>query len=285
MSGPTGAGKTTSSIWPHSYIIDTELGTKHYGDLIRQAESAVLQTTDPDEIVAELRTLLSEPHPYRTLVLDPITGLYEAIQEQWLDQYAEYYRKKGDAEMAEMGDFGPVYWQKVKRTQKRIDGLLKRLDMNVIVTAHEKPEYAPGKTLKRIGVTFDAMRGTDYLFDVVLRLTETKAGKRVAETIKDRTHKFPPTFEYGYDTIRTLYGAEELDREAKTITLASPDQAEVAEKLAKLLGIAPTTIAKWWAKDSASGWGEMTQPHIEACIEKLRERIAKANGGKDARDD
>ena len=74
--GPPGVGKTTASIqFPRPYLIDTERGAqnKQYVDALNKAGGAYFFTTDPDELIAELTTLLSQKHEFQTVIIDPLT--------------------------------------------------------------------------------------------------------------------------------------------------------------------------------------------------------------------
>src|SRR6187551_3051759 len=83
MFGPAGVGKTTAACqFPDSYIIDCEKGTENYDKLITASKSAVFQTTDIQELLAEVKSLLTEKHDYRTLVIDPITTVYNDLLEK-----------------------------------------------------------------------------------------------------------------------------------------------------------------------------------------------------------
>src|SRR4051794_9154628 len=83
MFGPAGVGKTTAAIqFPNSYIIDAERGTENYDKLITASGSAVFQTNDMNEVLAEVKSLLTEKHDYRTLVIDPITTLYNDLLDK-----------------------------------------------------------------------------------------------------------------------------------------------------------------------------------------------------------
>src|SRR5438477_10785682 len=83
MFGPAGVGKTTAAIqFPNSYIIDCERGSENYDKLITESGSAVFQTTDIQEVIAEVKSLLTERHDYRTLVIDPITPVYNDLPDQ-----------------------------------------------------------------------------------------------------------------------------------------------------------------------------------------------------------
>src|SRR5687768_14151972 len=77
MFGPAGVGKTTAAIqFPNSYIIDAERGAENYDKIIAGSGSVIFQTNDMQVVIAEVKSLLTEKHDYRTLVIDPITTLY-----------------------------------------------------------------------------------------------------------------------------------------------------------------------------------------------------------------
>ena len=58
MFGPAGVGKTTAAIqFPNSYIIDCERGSENYDKLITESGSAVFQTTDIQEVIAEVKSV------------------------------------------------------------------------------------------------------------------------------------------------------------------------------------------------------------------------------------
>src|SRR5215210_2306762 len=87
MYGPAGVGKTTAAIqFPNSYIIDCERGTENYDKLVTGSGSAVFQTSDIQEVMAEVKGLLTERHEYRTLVIDPITTVYNDLLEKCENQ-------------------------------------------------------------------------------------------------------------------------------------------------------------------------------------------------------
>jgi predicted ATP-dependent serine protease len=149
MFGPAGVGKTTAAIqFPNSYIIDCERGTENYDKLITNSGSAVFQTTDIQEVIQEVKALLTERHDYRTLVIDPITTIYNDLLDKCEQQVG--------------ADFGRHYGA-ANKTMKRLANLIMALDMNVVITAHAKPEY--GQNLAKIGYTFDGWKQLDYWFD------------------------------------------------------------------------------------------------------------------------
>ena len=83
MFGPAVVGKTTAAIqFPNSYIIDCERGTENYDKIIAASNSVVYQTVDVHEVIAEVKSLLTERHEFRTLVIDPITPIYNDLLEK-----------------------------------------------------------------------------------------------------------------------------------------------------------------------------------------------------------
>src|ERR1700759_3981948 len=209
MSGPAGVGKTAARIqFPNSYIIDCERGTENYDKLITDSGSAVFQTTDIHEVIAEVKALLTEKHDFRTLVIDPITTVYNDLLEKW--------ELKGGT------DFGRHYGE-ANKAMKRLANLIMALDMNVVVTAHAKTEY--GQNLAKIGYTFDGCRQLDYWFDLVIELGK-KGKKRFGKVTKTRVESFPDedVFEWSYDAIKRRCDINVLEKLASQVTLARPEQ-------------------------------------------------------------
>ncbi len=173
--GGAGVGKTTAAInFPKVYLIDTEKGSENdqYINILKKTGGVVFQTSDFDELMKEVKALLTEQHEYKTLVIDPLTTLYNDL----LDKSA---LKNGT-------DFGKHYNEANKKI-KHLLSLLLRLDMNVIITSHAKNEY--GQNMSVLGQTFDCYKKLDYLFDLVFEIQ--KRGKdRIGIVKKTRIEKF-----------------------------------------------------------------------------------------------
>ena len=278
--GPTNAGKTTRAIqFPHSYIIDTERGTNEYSESINKAGSVILQTSSIDEIRQELLTLTTEKHEFRTLILDPITPVYEDVQEKWTRRFIEYAKSNKERDLQ---DFGPRFWGKVKSDFKGARRLWTGLDMNVIVTAHQKDMYGTGMT--KMGVTFDSMKGDDYIFDLVFRV-ERRGTDTIAIKVKERSEpltgpKFPDEFIWTYENFKTYYGADIIERPAKPIAMASPEQIAAIAKLLEVVKFDDAMREKWFNKADVEDWSEMTGAQINGCIEYLNKQLKTlGNGG------
>ncbi len=273
--GPSGVGKTTAAIqFPKAYIIDCEKGTDFYSGTINKADSAVLQTNVADDIMEELKTLLTTKHEFRTLIIDPITQVYNACQDKWTRIFEKNAKTK---EAAEIQDFGPRYWGRVKADMKAIDRMLVQLDMNVIITSHQKDIYGPG--MQKLGVGPDAMKGAEYLFDLVFELKKV-GDARIAQTIKERAEigkpRFPEEFEWNYENFLKYYGREIIERENAPVQMATPEQVQEIVALLEFVKIEPEVLAKWFEKAEAEDWSQFTKDTLQKCIEFVRKKIPPA---------
>src|SRR4051794_38716303 len=242
MYGPARVGKTTAAIqFPNSYIIGCQKGAENYDKLITASGSAVFQTTDMHEVVQEVKALLSTRHDFRTLVIDPITTVYNDLLE------------KCEAKVGT--DFGRHYGE-ANKTMKRLANLIMALDMNVVVTAHAKAEY--GENLRKLGYTFDGWRQLDYWFDLVVELGK-KGKKRIARVTKTRIDSFPDedVFEWSYDAIKKRYDIAMLEKEATAVQLASPEQVREIKELLNIVRLPEGLVDKWFAKAGVDLWEDM----------------------------
>lgn len=258
--GCAGVGKTMAAIqFPKPYIIDTEGSTNkpQYVRAIEAVDGAVLMTVDFDEMVNEVRELLTTKHEYKTLVIDSLTLLYNDLLEK-----AE--RKVGT-------EFGRHYGEANKR-MKQLLNLLFRLDMNVIITSHSKNEY--GTNLAVLGQTFDCYKKLDYLFDLVFEI-QKRGNHRVGLVKKSRIESFPDSesFPFSYDEIAQRYGRHILERDAVAQELSTPDQVAEMLRLIDLLKVPQETYQKWLDKASSESWEDMQKDSIQKCIDHLKAKI------------
>lgn len=224
MSGAAGVGKTTAAIqMPRPYIIDTEAGSVHYGDTIEKLGGVVFESNNVDDIIREVRELMVVDHDYLTLIIDPITVPFlEAVDE---------------AEKRVGSEFGRHYGEANKKF-KRLCSLLTTIDMNVVITAHEKNEY--GDSMKLVGKTFEGYKRLDYIFDLWLQLArpDRKEKARTAFVAKTRLSEFPDgeKFPWTYDELKSRYGAERLEKGVQRVVLASAEQIEQFNFLINQIG-------------------------------------------------
>jgi hypothetical protein len=251
-------GKTTAAIqFPRSYIIDGERGCENYADLIKASESVVFQTTDMHEVIAEVKSLLTEKHDFRTLVIDPITPVYNDLLDK--------------CEVKVGNEFGRHYGA-ANKDMKRLVNLLMALDLNVIITAHAKTEY--GQNFNKLGITFDGWKQLDYIFDLVVELGK-RGKKRYGKVVKSRIATFPDedSFEWSYENVKKRYDAATLEREARQVALATPDQVRELKGLLEAVRLPEGTAEKWLAKAGVEEWEDMPGDVIGKCIKFVKDRL------------
>lgn len=258
--GAAGVGKSTAAIqFPKPYIIDTEKGVEQdqYVRMIDEAEGALFQTCDFEELMQEVKTLLTVKHDFKTLVIDPLTTLYNDL----LDKSAA---KSGT-------EFGRHYID----ANKKINHLLRlliRLDMNVIVTSHSKNEY--GQNMAVLGQTFDCYKKLDYLFDLVFEI-QKRGKERVAVVKKSRVESFldGEIFPFNYQEVSKRYGKNIIEKDSKSEILATIDQINELKRLIDLLKIPDEIIQKWLDKSNSEKLDEMKTEDIQKCIDYLESKI------------
>lgn len=258
--GSAGVGKTTAAIqFPRPYLIDTEKGAENdqYTKLLNNAGGVIFQTSDFDELMKEVTALSTEKHEYKTLIIDPLTTLYNDL----LDKSA---LKTGT-------DFGRHYSAANKKVEHLIN-LLYRLDMNVIITAHSKALY--GQNMAIIGDTFDCYKKLDFVFDLVLEI-QKRGRDRIAIVKKSRIESFADTepFTFSYGAIAKFYGKEILERDAVPQELATEEQITEIIRLIDLLKVPEEVYRKWLDKAESQAWEEMHRDAMQKCIDHLGQKI------------
>ena len=258
--GAAGVGKTTAAIsFPKPYLIDTEKGATNdqYVKLLEKRGGVIFQTSDFEELINEVKSLLTEQHEYKTLIIDPLTTLYnDLLDKAAIKVGTEFGRHYGEA----------------NKSMKHLLNLLVRLDMNVIITSHAKNEY--GQNLAVLGQTFDCYKKLDYLFDLVFEIQ--KRGKdRVALIKKTRVEGFPESdiFPFSYDEVAERYGNNILEKEAVAQRLATSEQVKEIERLIELLKVPEENIEKWKKKAESDTFDEMPYDYVQKCIDYLKKQI------------
>lgn len=267
--GPAGSGKTTAAIqFPSPILVDTEGGAENEQYVQRLAAAGGMYLGPRDgamdfDVLLELcRELLGKKHDYRTLVIDPLTVVYnEMLDKSATVNGTEFGRHKAEPD----------------RKIKHLLSLITRLDLNVIITSHAKPNWVRVKdhkgkdTAVQEGMTFDCYGRLDYLFDLVIEVG--KRGKdRVGIVKKTRLERFPEgeVIPFNYAEVAERYGIARMEAAASVIELATPEQVAEAAALAKAADIPTDTIEKWWDRANAAGWAEMPAESIAKCIVYLK---------------
>jgi len=278
--GDSGAGKTTLALqFPNPVVIDMEGGTELYGD---DFNFDVYRTTNADDIIDAVEWLESNKHPYRTLILDPITIFWDALQKKWSDIFL-VRNKRSKGYKFEFYDLQVRDWMTVKGEFKWFIRKLTMLDMNVIAIARAKTKYAEGEFMKAIGETFDGEKSLPYLFDTILRMFRDNDGKFMGDCLKDRANKLPGSgvFEVSYKLFEKLYGKEVLEREAKSEPKITKEQAKKLRGQLKKMALPPDKVAKSLAKYGAEHVDELSRKHAGEIIGKLDAKLGAAGKSKE----
>jgi ribosomal protein S24E len=263
--GAAGVGKTTAAInFPKVYLIDTEKGAENdqYTKILQNAGGAVFQTSDFDELMKEVKLLLTEKHEYKTLVIDPLTTLYNDL----LDKSAIKFGT----------EFGRHY-SAANKSIKHLLNLLLRLDMNVIITSHSKNEY--GQNMVVLGQTFDCYKKLDYLFDLVFEI-QKRGKERIGLIKKSRIETFPDgeTFPFSYGEIAERYGKDILEKESVSEKLASEEQVNHLKYLVDLYKEPEEVVQKWLDKANAQTFDELNEEIIVKLINHMENKFNKSKG-------
>ena len=278
--GDSGVGKTTLSLqFPSPAVIDLEGGTDLYGDSFK---FDVLRVNTPDEIMAAVDWLLTSKHSYKTLVIDPVTIYWDALQKKWSDIFLK--RNKGSkGHKFEFYDLQPRDWMTVKAEFKEFIRKLIALEMNVIVTAREKTKYADNAFMKAVGETFDGEKSLPYLFDTIVRMKVDPKGRHVGVSIKDRSNKLPrEEFDCSYATFEKLFGKKSLNQEAQPVLKASEAQKTKLKQYIEQFKMTPAQLTKRLAAYGAEGLDDLTEKDAAVIISKLEAAI-KSQTGKEKR--
>ena len=268
--GCAGVGKTTAAIqFPTPYLIDTERGAEHqqYIDILVGNGGVIFQTSDFEEIFKEVKTLLSEDHQYKTLIIDPLTTVFDNL----CDTCAINLKLNSKEKNSDGMEFGR-HIKEAGRRMKQLFNLLLRLDMNIIITSHSKNEWKNGASTNK--QTFDCYNKVEYIFDLAIEIQQRER-KRIGIVNKTRINSFElfEVFEFNYETILKKYGKEIIEKEAIKEDLATKEQVSEFNRLVKLAGMDEEQIAKWLDKAKSSTPSDMETSTIQKCIDHLKPKI------------
>ena len=184
--GKAGAGKTYAALdFPKAYYIDSEGGATlpKYTEKLTKSGGAYFGVEQGslsfDSVLDEIRALATEQHDYKTLIIDSVSKIYNTEIAKTAAKLAEH--NKEDA-------FGLSKKPAIAYV-KQLISWISRLDMNVILIAHETQEWSRGEA---IGVTFDCFNKIEYELDLVLQVL-FQGGARTAFIRKSRFESFPVT--------------------------------------------------------------------------------------------
>ena len=272
--GASGVGKTWFSLdFPNCFYIDTEGGASrtHYMEKLTKSGGMILGpedgSLDPDVVISQFQALATEKHPFKTVVVDSITKLYNTV-------IANEAERLGDKDA-----FGASK-KPALAFMRRLVNWIHRLDMNVVLICHQKEEWGQDAQGNRTqtGVTFDCWDKIEYELDLAFQVTK-QGSSRYGSVRKSRLIGFPDRekFALGYEEFAVRYGKDVIEKAVVAITLANAEQVAEIERLASVIKMTDDEKQKWLTKASASDWNELSTEQAEKAITAL---LAKINPTK-----
>ncbi len=265
----TGVGKTHFCCsFPSVYYIDSENLTDypHLVKMIIDNAGDHVLIRELSEIIKEVKELLSVKHKYKTVVIDSLSfpcGLLANLEAERLAA------KSAGSEGTEFG----ANLAKAKRLTLHLGILLSRLDMNVIVTAHEKTRYVNGA---EVGKTYDINEKMAYSLGTVLNLRQHGNSKK-AYVEKSRYPQMKLgeliDFQDGFETVEKIFGDEIFQSESEIEVLATPEQIAECKRLIEVLSIPDETVQKILIKGQAQSLDEMKGDLVQKCIDSFKLKL------------
>ncbi len=207
--------------------------------------------------------VLYGPAKFKTLVIDSITEIYNGA-------IAKEAERLGSAN-AFGADKKPAL-----SYMRRFLAAAARLQMNVILIAHEKSEWGIDDQGTRAEIGKVPACWDKLIYSLDLAFQAQKRGKsRVAITRKSRLIGFPEgeSFDLDYEAFSTRYGKDIIEREAAPLVLATAEQVTEINHLVDLLKIDEPTKEKWLDKANAESFAEFNSDDATKLINFLKNKI------------
>lgn len=275
--GKAGAGKSRFAIgMPSPYVIAPEDGTKEpeYVALIKEKGGVHMGNEEGagelDVIIEQVKALATEEHPYKSLVIDSITKVFQM-------EIAKEAERLGDKDA-----FGASKKPAVNK-MRRLVAWLMQLDMNVIFVAHETTEWGlQNGQRQEIGKMPDVWDKLPYEVDLVLHIEHPNVNIRTARVTKSRLSAFPEFSRFdlqdksgdvGYQNFAERYGRDFIEAEVKPIALSSPEQVAEIERLAEVVTGGKEALEKALAKADVDEVAEFTSEQATKVIEWFAKKL------------
>lgn len=277
ISGVSGIGKTFFALsFPKPYLIDTEGGAtrKQYQDRLQAAGGVYFGkeegSQDFNSVINEVKSLATEKHEYKTLIIDSVTHIYLARAAQ--------------AELEIGSDFGRDK-KEAQKPMRQLMAWLEKLDMTIILICHSKTKWVRhGKEVVDGGSTFDAYDKMEYILDLwveVIRPADISGEGGMFKVRKSRIESLPidRTYPLVYLNFAELYGKDTIEKESVPLNLATPEQLKKLTKLIDVLKIDEEQIQKWLSKIDVESFEEFTSEQIDDLIKSIEKKLETLKNG------
>jgi hypothetical protein len=273
LYGPSGVGKTWFTLaFPNVAYFSPEPGAtrKHYVEKLRANGGMYLGpedgSTDFEVLIAQAKALATEKHNFKTLAVDSITEIFNLAVAKEADRLGSKNAFGADKKPA-------------IANMRRFVAAIQRLDMNVILVAHEKAEWGQDDSGQRVekGKVPDCWDKLIYSLDLTFH-AQKRGASRVAVVKKTRLLGFPEgeSFALDFADFSTRYGKDIIEKASAPITLATIGQVDEIRRLIDLLKIDNETTEKWFEKANVEKIEEFTMDTAAKIIKTLSAKLQPA---------
>lgn len=270
LFGPEGIGKTWFSLqFPSVYFIDVERGASraHYTDLLEASGGVYMGPEegagDFEIVLDQLRALATETHSYKTVVIDSVTKLFN-------NAIADEEERLGDKDA-----FGASK-KPATRYMRRLVNWLTRMDLSVVLIAHQKDKWGLNDKGVRevVGVMADCWEKLPYELDLTINL-QKQGARRIGKVGKSRLIGFPElsTFDFNFPEFSERWGKDVIGAEAQPLKLAGADQVAEIHRLLAVVKLPEGQADKWLNAAGAEGWADMDAEKAEKIIGALNAKL------------
>ena len=266
--GPSGSGKTHLALtFPTPAVIDMEGGTDLFGN---RFDFHVLKTKDYREVIRAVDLVAADGNGYGTLVLDPVTVLWQVLMEAGQIMAERRIQKRNKNANLDNAALTQRDWGIIKRKVNALYTRLVNMPCHVVVIGRIKDvNKTKGNEIVKVGERVDAEKSTEYMFDIICKLV-MENGKRIGIIEKDRSGQLQgqrledPAFEDFAKIVElSLAGTE---------TTEQPDQTEAAESTVHEL-----------EKPTFTNWGDLKQKAVQLLdyshVNHVTNALAQVTGG------
>lgn len=270
--GSPGVGKTWFSLdFPSCYYIDTEGGAArtHYMEKLTKSGGMVMGPEDGaldfETVIGQFQALATEKHEFKTVVIDSVTKLFNTAVAN-------------EAERLGAKDAFGASKKPAVAFMRRLVAWVNRLDMNVLLIAHQREEWGQDSAGQRVatGHTFDCWEKLEYELDLAFRAIK-QGNSRYGIVRKSRLIGFPDLAQFALDfpTFAEMYGKDVIQKKGATIELATAEQITEINRLVSILKPTEEDIQKLWNKANASSWSELTKEQAGKVIDAYTKKLTK----------
>lgn len=274
--GKSGSGKSwLATSFPAIYYIDTESGITQpqYMQRLKDSGGAYFGVQDGsldfDEVISQIQALATEPHQYRTLVIDSITKVF-------INCITKEQERLGSKDAFGLSKKPAINYM------RRLSSWISRLDMNVWLISHETTEWGlVNGERQEIGAKPDIHEKIIYDLDLTLQVRAHGNKRRDAIVYKSRLLSFPQgdqiiLQENGkdmcYEEIANRYGRDVIESDSTPINVATDQQVAQINKLFNILQYTQEQIDKKLSKANVDSIDELDTVSAEILINFLKKQ-------------